>query len=67
MEGFTDEAASYVWPQFVGPFEEVHIGVEAACLFQLGSVFVGGVECVSGECLRGEEAEGVVVGAAERL
>ncbi|MFM1941829.1 MAG: hypothetical protein RI897_811 [Verrucomicrobiota bacterium] len=67
LEGFTDEGAADVGPEFIGPLEEVHIGVEASGLFQLGSIGVGGVQCIFGGGLGSEEAVGVVVGAAECL
>lgn len=66
-EGLSDEGGADPGPEFCGPLIQVHVGVEAGALLHVEPGFEGGLEGVEGGGGRGEEAVGVVVGAAEGL
>ncbi len=65
FEAVEEEVGADPWHAFRGPFVEVHVGVDAAGLFVEFAGFEGGLESVEGACVRGEEAEGIVMGAAD--
>ena len=66
-EGLSDEGGADPGPEFGGPLVEVHVGVETGALLHFEAGFEGGLEGVERGGGRGEEAVGVVVGAAEGL
>ena len=66
-EGLSDKGGTDPGPEFGGPLVEVHVGVEAGALLHFEAGFEGGLEGVERGGGRGEEAVGVVVGAAEGL
>jgi hypothetical protein len=65
FEAVEEEFGADPWHAFRGPFVEVHVGVDAAGLFVEFAGFEGRLEAVERASLRGEEAEGIVVGAAD--
>lgn len=63
IEAIDDEFAGNPRGQFVGPFVEVHVGVDAAGLFEIEAGVEGRVTGIEGGGGFSKEAEGVEVGA----
>ena len=67
LEAVSDQLAGHGRAQLVGPFVEVHRGVQAAGLLVLALVDPVGCSSVARPGRRGEEPEGVVVGAVDPM
>jgi len=67
LEAIGDERGRGQGDEFVGPFVEVHVRVEAAALLEVCGCGTLELVAIEGTGLGGEEAKGVVVGAAEGL